>query len=126
MRETERAVAEARGVVRDAMIATHEFTCGKVKKVRNKWVVDRLVRCSCGSDDNLQSHLDALIAAVRADERARNADTARLDWLDTQAKWTKWVGCDLENGFTVWPVKGSYRAAIDAARGVTPLEDADA
>lgn len=90
--------------------ALPEDVRGVVVKGRHAASAVYLATESAVADDLSRTLLD-LCATV---ERLA-ADKARLDWLDTQVKWTKWVGYDREGGYTVWPVKGSYRDAIDAA-----------
>lgn len=65
------AVEQARNAVERIAQVTHEFSCARVKKVRGKWVIDRLVKCNCGESDKGNATIDALIAAVRAEERER-------------------------------------------------------
>ena len=65
------------------------------------------------------SHLDWRDLRALCDELERlAADAKRMDYMDAQRNWTRWMGRDSANGsYTVWPVFGdkSFRAAIDAA-----------
>lgn len=62
---------EAREDVECLVQVTHEFSCARVKKVRGKWVIDRLVKCDCGEGDKGNATIDAYRTAILAAERAR-------------------------------------------------------
>lgn len=85
-------VRETRDAAERLVVVSHAFFCASAKKVRGKWVCDRLVKCDCGAAEKENAILDAYAAAVRAETLAEVREAVEgMRSFDIDGMWDQFV-----------------------------------